>query len=72
MCSGGQEEISASCLDGTGRAESCCGDGEDRGALLRAGRCEMEEHNLLLPFDGWLLQSILSQSPQRLFSRAFV
>jgi len=41
------------------------------GVLLRAGRCGMEEHNLLLPCDGWLLQSIHSQSPQRLFSRAF-
>lgn len=54
VCSGGQERLHASCLDGTGRAESCVG---------------IEEHNLLLPFDGWLLQSILLQSS---FPRAFV
>lgn len=72
VCQGGLEKIPPSFLDGTGRAESCHGDGEDGGALLFAGRCAMEEPNLLLPFDGSLLQSILLQSPQRLFSRAFV
>lgn len=52
VCSGGQEKIPAAFLDGTGRAESCRGDGEDGGALLFAGRSVMEEHNLLFPFDG--------------------
>lgn len=52
VCLRGQEKIPASCLDGTGRAESCRGDSGDGGALLLAGICGMEKRSLLLPFDG--------------------